>query len=106
MKNTSLLSLQKSLIALSDSNSVHYEVTAQQIRETRIAILAAEGVDMSKFLDYTARLEQIEKLDAEIAKKSRLLESLRVQVEEMQMVVGSIYQRSVKTSHTILSATN
>ncbi len=106
MKNTSLLSLQKSLVALSDSNSVHYETTAQQIRETRAAILAVEGVDTSQILDYTARLEQIEKLDAEIAKKSRLLESLRVQVEEMQMVAGSLYQRSVKTSRTILAATN
>ena len=56
MSNTSLETLQKSLLELSKSGTIHYEVTAQELAQTRAAILTIEGVDLEAVTNYAARL--------------------------------------------------
>lgn len=93
MHKQTLPTLHQSLVELSNSNSVHYEVTAQAIRETRTAILAIEGVELP---DISAKVKEIERLDAAIRAKSATLASLEVQVEKQLLAASAIYQQNFR----------
>ena len=74
----SLEALHESLLNLSKSNSVHYEVTAAEIAATRFAILKIEGFEINEIeqAEYIAQAkikQAIEKeVNALVEKRARL----------------------------------
>ena len=83
MSEETLKTLQKSLLELSKQNTVHYETVATQLRETRLAILRADGVNFEDFFQYEPKMKIIEQLNNEIQQLSERVEVLRIQ--EMRM---------------------
>jgi len=91
MHKQTLPALHESLIELSKGMNPINEAAAKQITETRAAILAIEGVDTSQMLNYSARLKEIQSLDATISQRCKILASLDAQIEKQLLAAAAIH---------------
>lgn len=85
--NSTKRTLQKSLIALSSSNTVHYETTAAEIAATRFALLKLDGVEINKTeqAEYLAQAKIKQLAEKEINSLIEIRARLEKQIAELEL---------------------
>jgi len=82
--------LSSALLNLTKQDAIHYETVANQIRETRTALLLASGTDISKMEDVATKLAQLEKINDELGKKQKQLAEIHVQASTQRAVLSHL----------------
>lgn len=97
----SISALRASLVELSKSDTIHYEVTAKELSDTRFAILQLEGFDAEKSLDLARRFRQISELETQIDQLFKRKSELELQVEQkktrLEIIAEKIRQAEAET---------
>lgn len=76
--------LEQSLLALSQSDTVHYETTCAEISNTRLALLKLEDVNIKEFCDMEAEFAAWNKFNKEVKVLQEQKELLRVQIMKLE----------------------
>lgn len=75
--------LQQSLLELSKSQTVHYEVTANEISNTRLALLKMDGVNIEEMCNQEVAFKAWNKLNQEVKKLEERKSNLTVQLMKL-----------------------
>lgn len=86
-KEKSVEALREALTNLAKSGYVYNETTANIYLVTMAQLMKASGIPLAEHSDLqrVARLEEIKKLETEIAEKTRSLEKLKTEIKEKEM---------------------
>ncbi len=79
--------LRTSMLNLSKSDVVHYEVTQQSYLLTMSQLMAAEGIEAPTIdqQEYAIRFEKLRGIEKEITKAVQYLENTRIETERLKM---------------------
>ena len=72
--------LEQSLIELCKSDTVHYEVTANEISNIRLALLKMEGVNIQELCDIEGTFKAWSELNNKVKQLQEQKEKLRIQL--------------------------